>query len=110
MVEFLYKIYIFVIIIMRIELNKFGKILTSRQDGREAYSAISAKTNKVLKNEDIELDFLGVKVLSPGWADEVITKIVRDFKSIILINTDNPSVKATLNFLKDINGYKLNIK
>ncbi len=96
---------------MKINLKKFGKILVSRPDGREAYLVMSAYITKGLsENEDIEINFSGVKVLAPGWADEVITKIARDFKNIKLINTANLSVSATLKFLEEINGYKLNIK
>ena len=68
---------------MRIELKKFGEILISRPAGREAYLAMSAYLTKGLpENEIIEIDFSGVKGLTPSWADEIITKIARDFKNI----------------------------
>ena len=96
---------------MRVELKKFGEILVSRPDGREAYLIMSAYLTKGLpESEVIEIDFSGVKVLAPGWADEVITKIARDFKNMKLINTANLSVSATLKFLDEVNGYRLNIK
>ena len=93
---------------MRIELKKFGEILVSRPAGREAYLAMSAYLIKGLpEDEAIEIDFSGVKVLAPSWADEVITKIAGDFKNIKLFNTANPTVKATLKTLTEYSGLKI---
>lgn len=93
---------------MRIELRKFGEILISRPAGREAYLAMQAYTLKgINKNEPIEIDFSGVKVLAPSWADEVITKIVQDFKNVKLLNTENSSVLATMKTLKKYSGLKV---
>lgn len=51
---------------MLIKLCKFGEMLLSRLDGREAYLAMQAYTIKGLsKDEPIEIDFSGVKVLAP---------------------------------------------
>lgn len=87
---------------MRIELKKFGEILVSRPAGREAYLAMSAYLLKDLdKNEPIELDFSGVKVFTPSWADEVITNIFKDFKNVKFLNAENPTVQATLKILKE---------
>lgn len=87
---------------MRIELKKFGEILVSRPAGREAYLAMQAYILKGLdKNELIEIDFSGVKVLAPSWADEVITKILENFQNVKLLNTKNSSVQATLKILME---------
>ena len=93
---------------MRIELKKFGDALISRPAGREAYLVASAYLLKdINKNELIEIDFSGVKVLAPSWADEVITKIAEDFKNVKLLNTENSSVQATLKTLRDYSGLKI---
>jgi predicted ATP-binding protein involved in virulence len=90
---------------MKIELKKFGDMLISRPAGREAYLAMSAYLTKGIdKNELIEIDFSEVKVLTPSWADEVITKVAKDFKNIKLINTENPTVQATLKTLREYSG------
>lgn len=82
--------------------------MVSRPAGREAYLAMSAYLTKGLpKDEAIEIDFSGVKVLTPSWADEIITKISRDFKNIKLTNTANPTVKATLKTLTEYSGLKI---
>lgn len=93
---------------MRIELKKFGELLISRPAGREAYLAMSAYLiHDLKKEENIEIDFSGVKVLTPSWADEVITKLTNDFPNIKLLNTDNVTVKATLKTLREYSGVKL---
>jgi hypothetical protein len=93
---------------MKIELLKFGDILVSRAAGREAYLAMSAYLTKGINlNEKIEVDFSGVKVLAPSWADEVITKLAQKFKNLVFLNTENPTVQATLKTLREYSGLKI---
>ncbi|MCK5460001.1 STAS-like domain-containing protein [Candidatus Parcubacteria bacterium] len=93
---------------MRIEIKKFGEVLISRPAGKEAFLAMSAYLLKDLdKNELIEIDFKGVKVLTPSWADEVITKLAKNFKNVELLNTDNVTVKKTLEILREYSGLKI---
>ena len=95
------------LILMTIELKKFGDILISRPAGREAYLAMSAYLIKdIKKDEEIIIDFAGIKVLAPSWADEVITKLARNY-SVKLENTDNPTVKATLKTLAEYSGLNI---
>ncbi|MBU3925266.1 STAS-like domain-containing protein [Patescibacteria group bacterium] len=93
---------------MLIKLYKFGDVLVSHPAGREAYLAMQAYTIKGLnKDEPIEIDFSGVKVLAPSWFDEVITKIAENFKNVKLLNTKNSSVQATLETLRKYSDFKL---
>lgn len=93
---------------MRIELKKFGEILVSRPAGREAFLAMSAYLTKgVDKDEEIEIDFSGVKVLTPSWADEVITKTAEEFKNVKLLNIENATVQATLKTLREYSDLKI---
>jgi len=88
---------------MKIELKKFGNILTSRQDGREALAASNPRLQNLTESEQIEIDFEGVITLTPSWADEFVTKLVEQFGDrVTLTNTGNPSVKATLNLLEKL--------
>ncbi|MDO8625867.1 MAG: DUF4325 domain-containing protein [Candidatus Magasanikbacteria bacterium] len=82
---------------MRLELKKFGLNLTSRPAGKEAYLAAEAYTFPKDKTELIEIDFSGVQVLTPSWADEFITPLMaaRPGK-VVLLSTNNASVKAAL--------------
>jgi uncharacterized UPF0160 family protein len=83
---------------MVIALNNFGDILMSRPAGREAFLMAKAYVFKEIKeNDDIILDFDGIKVLAPSWADEFITALKKEYSNRVqYVNTENPSVKATL--------------
>jgi len=86
---------------MRISLKKFGNMLVSREAGREAQLAFLPSLNDVDDNENLEIDFEGVSVLNPSWADEFITPLKEKYGDrVILMASDNPSVIATLNLLK----------
>ena len=92
----------------KIELKKFGEMLISRPAGREAYLAMMAYILKDIdKNKFIEIDFSGVKVLTPSWADEVITKVAKEFKNVKLINIENPTTQATLKTLREYSDLKI---
>jgi len=89
---------------MKIEIKKFGSILISRPAGKEAFAAAKAYVLTEKENKEIIMDFAGVDVLSPSWADEFISGLKNLYKNvkIIYLNTDNESVKATLEILPNI--------
>lgn len=93
---------------MKIEIKKYGDKLVSRPAGREAFMAMESYLLKDLsKDEPIEIDFFGVKALTPSWADEVITKIAERFENVKLLNTENATVQATLKTLREYSGLKI---
>lgn len=84
---------------MIIELKKFGDILTSREAGREALSAFLPTLNSLDESEKITIDFQGVSVLTPSWADEFMRPILeKHANKISFINDTNPSVASALRF------------
>ena len=87
---------------MKIQMKKFGDFLSSRPAGKEAYLSAQAYIfPSIDESGDIELDFEGVSVLAPSWADEFVTPLAEKWGDRLhCVNTDNPSVKATLEFLK----------
>ena len=86
---------------MRIEIKKFGTVLSSRPAGKEAYLSARAYMLPKDKNEKVEIDFSGIQVLSPSWADEFLTPIKNEFgANFILLPSDNSSVKASLEILE----------
>jgi len=88
---------------MTIELKKFGTTLISRQTGKEAFLAFQAFTKDTKKNEKIEIDFDGVLTFSPSWGDEFLTPLLNLYGNrMVLKNTGNPSVKATIEMLQTI--------
>lgn len=95
---------------MKIELKKFGTILTSRQLGKEAFAAFQPILNTLKTNEKITIDFEGVTTFSPSWGDEFLTPLMEKYASrITLHHTQNPSVRITLELLKSIHGKKFGI-
>jgi len=84
---------------MLIELKKFGDILTSRESGGEAFAAFLPTLKLLTPNEEIKIDFQGVSVLTPSWADEFMRPLLQKYgKRILFINDDNPSVQAAMQF------------
>lgn len=85
---------------MIIELKKFGTTLVSRPSGKEAWLAFQPVLKDASDTEEILVDFNGVLVLTPSWADEFLTPLRSRFNGRVkLINTDNASIKATLTIL-----------
>jgi hypothetical protein len=96
---------------MTIELKKIGTTLVSRQSGKEAFLAIQPVLKNAKKNEIIEIDFKGVLTFSPSWGDEFLTPLLNKYgKKLILKNTNNPSVKITLEILQESLNKKFNVK
>ncbi|HEY4484570.1 MAG TPA: DUF4325 domain-containing protein [Candidatus Paceibacterota bacterium] len=90
---------------MKVFLNKFGNLLVSRQSGREALAAFQSQLTSLNEQENLELDFEGVVTFSPSWGDEFLTPLVKQYGSrLSLTNTDNSSVKATIELLEKINN------
>ena len=82
---------------MIVNVGNFGEVLMSRPAGREAFLMAKAYVFRELNQDDIILDFNDVKVLAPSWADEFILGIKSEYPNTIqYVNTENPSVKASL--------------
>jgi len=95
---------------MIIELKKFGNTLISRQAGREALAAFQPTLRDIGPEETIEINFEGVLTFSPSWADEFLTPLMNEFGDrLALIETNNPSVKATLEILEKENNKKFKV-
>ncbi len=94
---------------MIIELKKFGQILTSRDDGREAYLALQPNLKDVDIKKEIIIDFNEVEAFTPSWGDEFLTPLFKKFgKNLFLKNTENLSVKVTLDILEETNKINFN--
>jgi len=88
---------------MIIYLKKFGSTLNSRQFGREALAAFKPSLKEIKKDEKVVIDFEGVVTFTPSWGDEFLGFLLKEYKDkLVLKNTDNPSVKASLEILEKI--------
>ena len=96
---------------MKLQLEKFGKTLISRELGSEALKAFQPTLRDLLKDEDLEIDFSGVLTLSPSWADEFLSPLLNQLDDrLILLPSDNLSVIATLRILQEVNKRPFRIK
>ncbi len=84
---------------MRIEMKKFGTILNSRPAGREAYLRVVQIVNgSEPAQEEVVLDFTGVEILTPSFADEFLRSLREKYgdKGVRLENTESATVRETL--------------
>jgi len=89
---------------MKLQLEKFGKTLISRELGSEAFKALQPTLRGLSKGEELEVDFSGVLTLSPSWADEFLSPLLNQLNDrLILLPSDNLSVHATLRILQEAN-------
>ena len=96
---------------MIIYLKKFGTTLNSRQFGREAVAAFKPSLKDVKENEEILVDFEGVITFTPSWGDEFLGFLFREYKDrLVLKNTGNPSVQASLEILEEIYKNKFKVE
>lgn len=86
---------------MKVELKKFGEILTSRPSGREAGLTIKAYF-KPKPGGRIELDFTGVLAIGPSWLDEVLTVLRSEYgkERVICLPSKNASVSESLKIIE----------
>ena len=96
---------------MKLQLEKFGKTLISRELGSEAFKAFQPTLREFSKDEVLEIDFSGVLTLSPSWADEFLSPLLLQLgDKLILLSSDNLSVHATLRILQEANRRQFTIK
>lgn len=71
-------------------------MLVSRPAGREAYLAAQAYTISG-SFDSIEIDFTGVKVMTPSWLDEFLTPLQKKYGEKVRLGlSSNPSVLNSL--------------
>ncbi len=87
---------------MKIELKKFGDLLVSRPAGREAFLTIKSYFKPSSPSENIELDFTGVKVMTPSWLGEVLDGLKEEFgERVRCLPSENPTVVESLKALEE---------
>jgi hypothetical protein len=88
---------------MVVKIRNFGDVLMSRPAGREAFLLSRAYVFREKKpEEDIVLDFSGIKVMTPSWLDEFVQGIKSEYHcGLSYQHTENPTVTRTLNTIGD---------
>ena len=94
---------------MKIEIKKFGSLLTSRQLGKEALAAFEPSLRNISENEEELIDFEGTMTFSPSWGDEFLTPLAKRYgERFKLMDSDNSSVIALIETLEEANNFKFN--
>jgi hypothetical protein len=95
---------------MEIKLVKFGNTLVFRDRGREAFTAFEPELKGHPDSDGIILDFADVLTFSPSWGDEFLSPLFSRYgDKLILKNTSNTSVKATIDILEKTKKIKFNV-
>ena len=96
---------------MKLQLEKFGNTLISRELGSEAFKAFQPTLRELAKAEELEIDFAGVFTLSPSWTDEFLSPLLNQLGDrLVLLPSENLSVQATLKILQEVNKRPFRIK
>lgn len=89
---------------MIIEIKRFGKILSSRTEGREAALLLLANELKVRPNS-VELDFDEILVMTPSWLGEFVNTLNdASIHKIFYTKLSNASVKASVDITQAMPG------
>lgn len=75
---------------------KFNTVLNGRPSAKEAASRIQQIVNGSAEREDVVLDFAGVEVLTPSYADELLRTLKEKYGSekVRIINASNAVVET----------------
>lgn len=89
---------------MIVVIKRFGEILTSRTEGREA--ALLLLANELRNStEGLEIDFSGVLVMTPSWLGEFVNTLSEvNIKTITYKNLSNASVKGSVETIQGMPG------
>jgi len=84
---------------MTIKMIKFGILLNSRPAGKEVALRMFQMINGFIDEKEIILDFAGVEILTPSFADELIHSLKDKYgeeRKIKIENAETPTVKDTI--------------
>ena len=88
---------------MIIQMGKFGKLLNSRPTGKEVALRMFQIINGAVEDKEIVLDFSGVEILTPSFADELIHQLKERYKEnkiVKIVNAKTSTVKDVLEIIK----------
>jgi hypothetical protein len=85
---------------MILDVARFGEVLSSRPQGREAALVTLAYIGKDEKL--FEIDFAGVLVMTPSWLSEFVQTLKeKGISQIKFLESVNPSVISSIEMIQD---------
>jgi hypothetical protein len=85
---------------MKLEIYKFGEILTSRPAGREAALSCLAYESGLRNTKIVLLDFDGVLVMTPSWLSEFVQTLNEKSIKVGFLESQNPTVTSSIEFIE----------
>ena len=86
---------------MKLSLKKFGAILTSRPEGREAALICLAYEADIKNATSVNLDFEGIIVMTPSWLSEFVQTLKeKGIVQIEFLPSENPTVTSSIEFIE----------
>lgn len=91
----------------KIFMNKFGKFLSNRDEGRNAYPIIRQAIEQMADDEKIFVEFEGVLALNPSFCDELFGSLHEEFPDKIIISKNiGTAFKAAFDTVEETRGTK----
>ncbi len=87
-------------------MRKFGTLLNGRTAGMEAAIRLFQIINGMKDNGTITLDFDGVEILTPSFADELINQIKERYKGRKRLEFDNIKTAVIKDTLERVGAIK----
>ena len=89
---------------MRIKMQKFGILLNSRPAAREASLRLVQMINGAGRKDGVVLDFEGVEILTPSYADELLRSLRDKYGSdkVHVENANTEAVRTTLDAVEKL--------
>lgn len=84
---------------MKIQVKRFGDILSSRPEMREAALILLANELRGYDRK-IEIDFEDVLVMTPSWLGEFINTLRPQISEISFLHTENASVSESIKIIE----------
>ena len=85
-------------------MQKFGVLLNSRPAAREASLRLIQLINGAGSKEGVVLDFDGVEILTPSYADELLRSLKEKYGSskVLVENANTEAVRSTLDAIQEL--------
>ncbi len=85
------------------KMNKFGIMLTDREDGKKAFL-------EIIQNKEYPdlLDFYGVISMGSSFGDEVLPKLASHHKNSLFIKNANQAIKSCISKIIEDTGIIIN--
>ena len=89
---------------MKVQMEKFGKLLNGRPAAREAFLRLVQIINGSGTSEGVVVDLSGVEILTPSYADELLRSLREKYGSdkVSVENAETEVVRSSLEATQNV--------